>query len=89
MIKIEVLWQTLISMPNWLFMETLELLFYKTWGRKDICMYCKLVLNLWKIGTLIWMHYLILKYSADVASAFPWVVTLRNNEKPKRVGTET
>ena len=36
MIKIDVQWQTLISMHNRLFMETLEFLFYKTQGRKDI-----------------------------------------------------
>ena len=43
MIKIDVQWQTLISMLNRLFMETLEFLFYKIWGRKDIVIYTYVV----------------------------------------------
>ena len=43
MIKVDILWQTLISMLNRLFMETLEFLSYKTWGRKDIVIYAYVV----------------------------------------------
>ena len=73
MVKIEILWKTLYQCSIDYLWRFWSLFFLQNLRKKrysDTRIYCKLVFNLWKIGTLLWMQYLILRYKIKWMLAF-------------------
>ena len=73
MVKIEVLWKTLYQRSIDYLWRFWNFFFFQNLRKKrysDICICCKLDLNLRRIGALIWMHYLILRYRIKWMLAF-------------------